>query len=180
MKVSTINNNFSTQKFTGFDAAGVLRKASNINSWQQRAVLGLAAITLQPMIDLRNKGVDEQTRKVSANRSFAKGLIGAMTGVAVRGGCMKAIECGFKNEKLADKFSKIVSEEKTQAAIQKTKDYIKNGGGAKKYASIIGTVIAMGVMLFTNFLIDAPLTNALTNKLNKKYEETPDSKGGAQ
>ena len=39
----------------------------------------------------------------------------------------------------------------------------------------MGTVVALGVMLFTNFLIDAPVTNWLTNKMNEKLENKPEN-----
>ena len=40
-----------------------------------------------------------------------------------------------------------------------------------QYRNAIGTVVALVVMMFTNFLIDAPLTKALTNLLVKKNGE---------
>lgn len=168
MKVSAINN--TSPNFGGFNAGTMLAKASNINSWQQRAALGLAAVTMQPLIDMCNKDVDEQTRRVSANRSFAKGLVGTATGIVVRGGCMKLVEQGLKKEKWADKLAALTAADKTKEAIEKSKDFIKNQGGAKKYAGVIGTFVALGVMMFTNFAVDAPVTNWLTNKMNKKYE----------
>lgn len=178
MKVSGINNCARTPNFSGVDAASVLAKAANINSWQQRAALGLAAVTMQPLIDMCNKDVDEETRRVSANRSFAKGLIGTLTGIAVRGGCMKLVEQGLKKESWADKLAELTASDKTQEAIEKSKDFIKNQGGAKKYAAVIGTVAALGVMLVTNFAIDAPVTNWLTNKMNKKYEGNNNAQNG--
>lgn len=180
MKVSSVNNYNSSPNFKGLNAASILKSASNITSWQQRAALGIAAITLQPIIDMRNKEVDEETRKVSANRSFAKGLVGAATGIVVRGGCMKLVEQGLKKESWADKLAEITASDKTQEAIEKSKDFIKNQGGAKKYAAVIGTIAALGVMLVTNFAIDAPVTNWLTDKMNKKYkgDDSVAPKGG--
>jgi len=176
LKISPLNN--SSPNFSGFNAGQLLSKAANINSWQQRAALGVAAITLQPMIDLKNKDVDENTRRISANRSFAKGLVGATTGIIVRGGCMKAVEQAFKNDKFTNTIAKYTAENFTEEAVEKSKDFIKNQGGAKKYASVLGTCVALGVMLFTNFAIDAPVTNWLTNKMNKKYEaEHPKENG---
>ncbi len=190
MKVSSIKSQNSSPNFNGLNAAKVLSSAANINSWQQRAALGLTAITFQPAIDLINKDVDEETRKVSANRSFAKGLVGAVTGIVVRGGCMKLVEQGLKNESWADKLAKITAEDATEEAIEKAKDFIKNQGGAKKYASVLGTLAAIIVMLYTNFAIDAPLTNWLTNIMNKKFDNkkeldpttmpTPQINGGAK
>ena len=173
MKVSPLNN-YTSPNFKGISAGSILSKAANINSWQQRAALGLAAMTFQPMIDLTNKEVDKDTRIVSANRSFAKGLVGAATGIAIRGGCMKVIEKAFQNESFTEKIAKYTAENTTEEAINKSKDFIKNQGGAKKYAAVMGTIAALGVMLVTNFLIDAPVTNWLTNKMNERYEQNPD------
>ena len=39
----------------------------------------------------------------------------------------------------------------------------------------MGTVVALGVMLVTNFLIDAPVTNWLTNRMNEKLENKPEN-----
>ncbi len=168
MNVTKVNNYSGVPKFSGLRAARILSKASTINSWQQRLALGVAAMAIQPAIDLRNKQVDEETRKVSANRSFAKALVGMATGIAVRGGCMKAVEIGLQKDRATNYLAKITAENNTKEAIDKAKNFIKNKGGAKQYASIIGTIVALGVMLFTNFLVDAPLTNKLTDKLNKK------------
>lgn len=170
LKISPVQN-YSTPNFKGFNAGSLLSKAANINSWQQRTALGLAAITFQPIIDLTNKDVDKDTRRISANRSFAKGLVGAATGIAIRGGCMKVVEKAFENEKFTNSIAKYTAENFSEEAIEKSKDFIKNQGGAKKYAAVIGTITALGVMLATNFLIDAPVTNWLTNKMNEKYEK---------
>ena len=179
MKVSSISTN-SAPNFGGLNMQKILTSAANINSWQQRDALGVAAMTMQPVIDRCNKDVDEETRKVSANRSFAKGLVGTATGIAVRGGCMKAMEAVFKNDNAIETLAKITAKDKTQEAIDKSIDFIKNQGGAKKYASVIGTITALGVMLFTNFAIDAPVTNWLTNKMNKKYEGDKDKEQQTQ
>ena len=47
-----------------------------INSPQQRFILGLTAIMIQPVIDYTNRNVDEETREVSAARTAAKIIAG--------------------------------------------------------------------------------------------------------
>lgn len=163
-------SNITVPNFKGANAEKIFAKAANINSWQQRLALGVSAMVIQPIIDRNNKNLDKETREISAKRSFAKGLVGMTTGIIVRGGCMKGVEIALAKDNMVDKLAKIVTPEKTEEALEKTKDYIKNQGGAKQYASVIGTVAALGIMLFTNFLIDAPVTNWLTNKLTKKGE----------
>jgi hypothetical protein len=41
----------------------------------------------------------------------------------------------------------------------------------KKYKEAYGTLLALVVMTFTNFLIDAPLTKILTNKFVAKIHK---------
>ena len=167
MNISKVCNS-AEQNFKGFNTEKIFSKAANMNSLQQRIALGVSAMTIQPAIDMLNKNVDPSTREVSAKRSLAKGFVGMTTGIIIRGACMKGVELTLSKDKMADKLAKIITPEKTEEALLKTKNYIKNQGGAKQYASVIGTIAALGVMLFTNFLVDAPLTNLLTNKLSKK------------
>jgi len=171
LNVSKVNSSNYAPNFKGVCAQNVLAKAANITSWQQRLALGVAGMVIQPAIDMRNKSVDPETRKISANRSLAKAFVGMATGIIVRGGCMKAVEVGLKNDKMVEKLAKLTAENSTKEAMAKSKDFIKNGGGARQYASVIGTIAALGIMMFTNFLVDAPVTNWLTNKLNKKHTE---------
>ncbi len=48
--------------------------------------------------------------------------------------------------------------------------YFKDADKFEQYKNVLGTVVALGVMLFTNFLIDAPLTRYLTNMFVDKEE----------
>ena len=176
MNISKINNYNATPNFKGINAQKILSKASGLTSWQERLVLGVTAMAIQPMIDLKNKQVDEDTRKVSANRSLAKGFVSMATGIIMRGGCMKLVELSLQKDKAVNLLAKATAENTTKEAVEKAKDYIKNQGGAKQYAHVIGTIAALGIMLFTNFLIDAPVTNWLTNLMNKKYNNKQDNK----
>ena len=149
----------------------ILARAASINSVEQRLALGVTAMAIQPVIDLKNKKIAPETRITSANRSFAKAFVGLATGLVVRSGCIKAAEAALTKEALADKLAKITAQSQTKKSIEKAKDFIKNKGGAKQYAAVIGTLAALGIMIGTNFLLDAPLTNLMTNKLNKKYDK---------
>ena len=124
MNVARIGSSSATN-FKGVNAEKIFSKAANINSWQQRLALGVSAMAIQPAIDRLNNNVDPKTREMSAARSLAKGLVGMTTGIIVRGGCMKAVETSLKKDKMVDKLAKIVTKENTDAAISKTKDYIK-------------------------------------------------------
>lgn len=134
-----------------------------ISSAEQRLILGASALISQPFIDARNKKVDEKTRKVSVARTIAKILVGTFTGYFVRKGCIKAIKTlsqipGPGVPKYKSLFT--------------PKDVLDNTTEKfKQYRNTIGTVTALVVMMFTNFLIDAPLTKLLTNAIVKRQEE---------
>lgn len=129
----------------------------SLSSHHNRLILGATALLTQPFIDLSNKRIDEDTRKVSAARTVAKIIAGTSTGFLVRWGCIKSIDA-FTNYpstiKPGTKFAKL----RTLFApdiVLKNLRYYKNG---------LGTFVALFAMVFTNFLIDAPVTKYLTNK----------------
>ena len=125
-----------------------------------RFIMGVTAICTQPFIDLSNKKVDDETRRASVARTLAKIIVGTSTGVAIRYGCIKTIEyctklpsditSKTKNPRLRKLFT-------PSSAINGT---LKN---LNHYKKALGTILALGVMTFTNFLVDAPLTKCLTN-----------------
>ena len=134
----------------------------NFSSDKQRLALGLTAIVTQPVIDAHNKDVDEKTRKVSVARTISKIIAGTTTGFLIRYGCIKGIKA----------FSQI-----PKAGIPKYKSIftpkgLKNNNteAFEQYRNAMGTIVALVVMMFTNFLIDAPLTKFLTNHLISKQE----------
>ncbi len=136
--------------------------AKHITSPQNRLILGATALMSQPFIDLHNRNVDDETRKVSAARTVAKILAGTTTGFLVRYYSIKAVDAFTQNP---DKSSKILKSCLTPMGVKRTIN------GMKKYRFTIGTILSLAVMMFTNFAIDAPLTKALTNVFVKKIKE---------
>ena len=135
----------------------------NISSPENRLILGVTALMSQPFIDLYNRKVDEETRKVSACRTIAKIIAGTLTGVLVRKGCIKAIDAFSKlpSELVAGtKFPRLrtlFTPDSAIAGVLKDLTHHKNA---------LGTFLSLFVMTITNFAIDAPLTKFLTNKFN--------------
>lgn len=132
----------------------------DISSAENRLILGVSALMSQPFIDAKNKDVDEKTRKVSVCRTIAKIVAGTLTGYAIRKGCISAI----KNwSQLPAKGIPRYKSLFTPRGARST-----NSEAFKQYQNAMGTVVALVVMLFTNFAIDAPLTKFLTNLLVKQ------------
>lgn len=125
-----------------------------------RAIMGGTAVATQPWIDLCNKNVDDETRKVSMYRTLAKIVAGTTVGILVRGTCYKLVA------KLTDingtgKHSRALLPKVWLEKFAKNPQYLSN------YKSTLSTFMALGAMVFTNFLLDAPLTVYGTNQLIK-------------
>lgn len=130
-----------------------------------RAIMGVSAIITQPAIDYYNHKVDDETREVAKNRTIAKIGVGTTVGVfLVRGPIYTLIK----------KCTDVVGNKKYSKMLL-PKEYmeklIKNPQTLNNYRSALSMLLSLGIMFFTNFLIDAPLTIYFTNKLNKRSEK---------
>ena len=128
---------------------------------ENRLIMGATALLTQPAIDYYNHRVDEDTRKVSRNRTLAKIIAGTSVGIVVRGSCFKLVE-KMTNPEGGSKYSKALIPDNYIGKFKKFPALLNN------HRSALSTGIAILAMCFTNFLIDAPLTVYLTNKFNSK------------
>ncbi len=142
---------------------GVAHIGQKWTSPHQRAILGITAIVMQPFLDWHNKKVDEKTRKVSVARTCAKIIAGTLTGVALRYGFIKGIKAMStplaKVPKNASNFK-----QKMMTCLTPSEWDQKDMKALEQYQFAMGTMWSLVAMMFTNFLIDAPLTKFLTNK----------------
>lgn len=130
----------------------------NISSPENRLILGATALMTQPFIDASNKNIDSETKRYSVCRTIAKILVGTVTGYFIRKGCIKTI----------DAFTKLPNEIKPHMKFKKLRSILlptikHTAEELSQYKNALGTLMALGVMVFTNFLIDAPATKWLTN-----------------
>jgi len=140
---------------------------SEISSPENRLILGATALMSQPFIDWKNKAVDEDTRKVSVCRTIAKIIAGTTTGFLIRKGCISAIKNWSKLSSSVDKNGQKIKLSKLNTFFSPTIAKSDTSEAFKQYQNALGTIVALVVMMFTNFLIDAPLTRYLTNKFVK-------------
>lgn len=165
---------------------------TKLNSPEQRLLQGVVALGIQPFIDFRNKGTDDDTRAVSTARTIGKIIAGTTVGVCVRAGSI-AITKNFSKFKingqeitLAKKLTeqiaaktKIIKFEK----IDKRSIFTPNIADKvidmsiedfeRKYNNFTktwGTVLGICAMVFTNFLIDVPITKAITKHLTQEIK----------
>ena len=144
-------------KLDKFDKYGSTIARPDVN----RLIMGVTAIATQPAIDYYNHRVDKETRVVSRNRTIAKIIACTSVGVLVRGSCYRAVN------KMTDingtkKFSKLLLPEKYIEPLTKFAQKLAN------HKNTVSTILALMVMTFTNFLLDAPLTVHFTNRLNDR------------
>lgn len=131
---------------------------------QNRALMGLTAIITQPAIDYHNHKVDEETRRVSRNRTIAKIIAGTCVGILVRGSAYEAV-ASMTNVEGKSKLSKKLLPKKFLGEIAKNEKFLKN------HRCALSNWLAITAMCVTNFVLDAPLTVFLTNRLNSKKED---------
>lgn len=149
------------------------------SSAHQRLILGVTALVTQPVIDYYNKKADDDTRAVSVARTIGKIVAGTAVGVGVRAGSIELIS-KFSNAKLVeingvkkivkksakDIFVPLYSHLGSSVNQETFQTYYSN------YTKALGTFLATFAMIFTNFLLDVPLTRFITNALSSKVKAT--------
>ncbi len=158
-----------------------------IHSPEQRLILGATALMTQPVIDLCNKKVDEDTRKISVARTLAKIVAGTAVGVLVRQAGIWWIQkyskyaCEYVKKDGKTLVSKIIPDKKRGFFVPLFTKPLKENEKAvfpieeskldKKfnlYRKAMGTFVATVAMIGTNFLLDAPITKFLTGVFQKQ------------
>ena len=141
-----------------FIADKIVEKGSQVNGWQQRAVIGAVSLVCQPTIDLLNPFTDKETKKYSILKTVVKVIVGTSVGVLVRKNIQNL------STYLVDKRIMYIAEE------------YSNKISNKQFADNIAMLFGVIACSFTNFLLDMPLTQKGLNwgikrfKLNKKEE----------
>lgn len=205
MKINSITQQQNRQSFNGSfkdSAANFLTKHPKAPAFiaglagssviAQKVVMSGSEATIGPAMDigvgkLITKFTDEkddrtnQSSKVQAVRTFAQSVGGTITGVIIRGACIAASTAVLAGlgTKAGSKIGQLVSEGlKPEQNLYKYKEKMSAWGKS------LGGAIAIGVMMFTNFIIDAPFINWINKKAldfvdgleNKKQENKAEEK----
>jgi len=137
-----------------------------------RVALGVAAMTFQPCIDYFNPKVDRDTAESSALRTVAKITVCTSVGFIIRGLSYKLVN------KFANGSAKEGSTLLTPKEILEESNKLIRDNKVKLHKNTLSTLVALAVMVFTNFLIDAPLTTFFANKLISKHNSKKAKKSG--
>ena len=158
MAITSLSNTNVSRGFKGICRTQGYQKLTefaldNITSAEQRLLVGITGVVMQPWIDLHNTKVDKDTRLYSACKNCAKAFVGSTTGFFIRKGCIKFVNSLIEKGKLLPK---------DKTGIRHYAQKVKN------YGSALGTGLAIIVMIGTNFLLDAPLTQLLSSAMYKR------------
>ncbi|MBO5738705.1 hypothetical protein J6R97_05135 [bacterium] len=123
-----------------------------------RLALGVAGIATYPFWDYYNPKIDRDTAKASTIRTSSKIVTCTATGFVIRGLCYKLTEKYMHGSTMEG--STLLT---PKSILEEVNADLRNNK-LKLHKNTFSTVIALFVMLFTNFLIDAPLTTIVTNK----------------
>lgn len=165
----------------------------HLHSPEQRLLLGATALAIQPVIDMRNKKVDKETRMLSVARTVAKIIAGTAVGVIVRYAGIAAVKAMSKYTPVMDAAGKNVIRLKDCGpliplfqGIHKFKPIpLKElNANMNRYIKAMGTFFATIAMIYTNFACDAPLTKWMTNifscSIEKKLEKEKNKENGVK
>lgn len=134
-----------------------------------RGIMGATAILTQPFIDYYNPKVDRDTAKVSTCRTIGKIIAGTTIGCGVRSLCYYGTQALTNTKPNAKWWQKLLLPPKSVV----TRMNLKYGDWIKNYNSVLATLIGLGVMLFTNVMLDVPFTNFITQKLLPMFGVKP-------
>lgn len=155
----SINNNtlHKSPNFKGLNigpkASKALDKLGALQSPGQRLAFGVAALALHPVMDKMNPWIDDETKETSAIRSTAKAIACTLTGVIIREACILGTDALLSNENIVKKLPQFMTKDKGHTG------------------AVIGTLMGLGIMMFTNFLIDVPLTDKLTHMFTERAKK---------
>ena len=151
----------------------------------QKIVMSGSEALIGPVMDIGigkaiTKATDEkdertnQSSKVQAIRTFSQSVGGTITGIAIRMACIGAatLGCAKAGEKIAQN---IASKGDAGKDLLGFKDIANNKylsqENASKWGKSIGGMAAVFIMLFTNFIIDAPFINVINDKTTKLVDK---------
>lgn len=181
MKISSVRNQ---QNFKGSNLSAVGKFVSKhpmeiaglagLGAIAQKVVMSGSEAVIGPAMDIgigkaitkitdEKDGRTNDSSKKQATRTFSAAVGGTIVGVVVRAICMTAAT--IASSKAGGYIASTVADANNS--------YLK-AENAKMWGKSIGGAVAIFVMMFTNFLIDAPLINKINKAvtdMNTKFAE---------
>lgn len=161
----------------------------------QKIVMSGSEATIGPVMDL---GIGKiltaatgekddrinQSSKTQAIRTCSQSVGGTITGVIIRSACiaLSTLALMKAGEKAGGKIAQIINQGNNGKVFSKTENLFEYTENIQSWGKTLGGAVAIGVMMFTNFLVDAPLINFLNKKMtnfigslkkHKQEKQTP-------
>ncbi len=197
MKINSVNNLNNKQNFRGgvmekiARHPGLVATLAGSSVIAQKIVMSSAEATVAPAMDIavgdvitkvtgEKDGKTKENSKTQAIRTFSQAVGGTIVGVIIRGICIAGATMLLSKagEKAGRKVAELVNPEKLSA---KANNY-EYAEKMESWGKSVGGAVALGVMFFTNFLIDAPFINKINkktteiiNKISKKEVNSPEN-----
>lgn len=157
------------REFNGGLGEGIINWfGEHISTPENRVIIGATALLSQPFFDYYNKDVDEKTRKVSCARTIGKIIAGTLTGYTIRAGFVKLVK---NYSELTENESGGLKKIFTPSIANKDMPF-----AYKQYRNAMGMLFAIAGLTIAGFVIDAPMTNAITNAITKRMGGGKDGK----
>lgn len=148
----------------------------------QKMVMSTAEAGCGPLMDIEigrviteatgeKDGRTNQSAKVQAIRSFSQTVGGTITGIAIRALCIGGVTAAFM--KGGQKAGNILANLANPKGEQNLYKYTQS---AEAWGKSAGGALATIVMLFTNFLLDVPIVNAMNKKVTELVDKAQKSK----
>ena len=194
MKIESIrqqNNSFrgldATRIVTGIaEHPGLVAGLASASVISQKLVLSASELALGPAMDIAigktiTKVTDEkddrtmQSSKLQAIRTASQTIGGTITGIIVRAVCIGLMTSVFMKggQKIGTELYKAVNP-------KETKNLYELSQRAGKLGRDIGGALSVGVMMFTNFLLDIPIINYINKKISDGVEYISELKKGKE
>ena len=165
---------------------GLVAGLASASVISQKLVLSASELALGPAMDIAigktiTKVTDEkddrtmQSSKLQAIRTASQTIGGTITGIIVRAVCIGLMTSVFMKggQKIGTELYKAVNP-------KETKNLYELSQRAGKLGRDIGGALSVGVMMFTNFLLDIPIINYINKKISDGVEYISELKKGKE
>lgn len=197
MRMNSINNSISKQNFRGglmekiAKRPGLVATLAGSSVIAQKVVMSSAEATVAPVMDIavgdvitkvsnEKDGKTKESSKTQAIRTFSQAVGGTIIGVIIRGICIAGATMVLSKagEKVGKKIAEIINPEKLSSELENFEYKEKMAAWGKS----VGGTIALGIMFFTNFVIDAPFINLINkkatdvvSKISSHFKKSPEN-----
>ena len=189
MKINSISQQNNNQSFRGKISNFIIKHPASAAALAtssvvaQKLVMSGSEAVLGPLMDVsigraitkatgEEDGRTNQSSKTQAIRTASQAIGGSVVGITIR--VLSIIGCTMALSKAGAKAGSKIADVINPQKLDAQKDLYKFKENAAAWGRSVGGALSIGIMMFTNFLLDVPIVN----HINKKITDYIDKKGG--